>query len=167
LSYIDDFINQNAGAMTRDQIITSLKAAGYDQREINGALRRSRSRPTESVRGPKERISARPPDRPVDPVLAYIRQHRELFAREALRQQLLLAGHSAATIEGALMSSDAELRADTRRLEGKFGLLRPIAFIGVLLYVALQVLPTPVFALLMGGSVIAGGLVWLKRSGRI
>jgi hypothetical protein len=51
MTYIDDFISDNAGTMTREQIETSLRGAGYDDREIRSAWRRA-GQPFSPLGGP-------------------------------------------------------------------------------------------------------------------
>jgi hypothetical protein len=104
MSYIDDFVATNAGRMTRDQITTSLRGAGYDDQEIRAALRR----------GPRTAVDA-VPEAVTEPSWAefeaeteadtaateYIRLNASRYPREAVSAALIDAGYDRATIDAA------------------------------------------------------------------
>jgi hypothetical protein len=171
MSYIDGFINQNAGTMTRDQIVTSLRAAGYDQREISAAMRRSRTRPAQKApEQPATPSWAQPTSRPADPAQAYIRQYRGQYPQETLRQQLLLAGHDAATVDAALRSTDAEPQANTDRGQSWYQ-RRPIQWLVggliILLWTFGEALPAPIWSVIVVVVVLVAAFRWLRGRGHI
>jgi hypothetical protein len=105
VSYIDDFVRDNVGRMTRDQLTTSLLGAGYDDREIRAALRRG-PRPAEQPTVAASSADASWADLNEDvaadrAATEYIRANAGQYERTVVTGALIDAGYDRATIDAA------------------------------------------------------------------
>ena len=107
MSYIDDFIADNAGRLTCDEMTTSLRGAGYDDKEIKAALRRGpRLQAAAAATAPASWMTATSvPQGPMEPIdraaLDYIRSNQGRYSRQAVTGALRDAGYDRATIDAA------------------------------------------------------------------
>jgi hypothetical protein len=109
VSYIDDFVTTNAGRLTREQLTTSLRGAGYDDRAIRAALRRG-PRPAEQAVATSVATASSAPaswselkqDIAADrAAMEYIRANAGQYERTAVTGALIDAGYDRATIDAA------------------------------------------------------------------
>ena len=176
MSYIDDYISDNAGRMTHDQIVTGLRGAGYDDREIKAALRRAPRQPvrepdTSSSQWSGDMTAARPAEGPDQAeIRRYMLDNRDRYPRETLTGTLLKAGHDRQTIDAAWAELDAAAQsraARSGRVAGqRWGWIASAVFFGLILLATAGFIPNELFFPLMIVVVIGGYLVRLVANSR-
>jgi len=162
MAYIDDFIRDNAGTMTRDQLTTSLRGAGYSDGEIKRALRHAPryaggrdpmtwGAVTSGASGPRATGT-------IATLEEYIRANRGRHSREALIAEMVRAGHDRATIETAWSRINGASAAAQRPSWTKW-----IGFVVVAFVVAAFILPegiSPGLVWVVWIVIIGAGWVW-------
>ena len=183
MSYIDDFVRDNAGRMTREELETSLRGAGYDDKEIRNAIRHA-PKAVSQVSWPAESPSPEAWDQTDQPedlldqgagadAIEYVLTYRDQFRRDQITGQLRQAGYDEDVIRAAWEESDQDAIA-SQPLGGAdlgdaaLGLRRLIGGIFLVLVVLstigrFSVGGAPVGAFLVVLIVFGGALVWWYR----
>jgi hypothetical protein len=103
MSHIDDLVRSNAGRMSRDELATSLREAGYGDKEIQRAISHAPPSVDSSWVG-FEQLTAE-----VGAAASYVSTNRGRFQREQLTTQLRAAGYGEDVIRAGWIESDRQL----------------------------------------------------------
>jgi hypothetical protein len=103
MRHIDDLVRDNAGRMSRDELATSLRGAGYGDKEIQRAISHVPPADEPSWAG-FEHLTAE-----VGAAASYVSTNRGRFQREQLTAQLRAAGYGEDVIRAGWIESDRQL----------------------------------------------------------